>query len=154
MALQNRHGLMVITNNINVAHILQSNKDIEPVMVGGALRHADGGIVGDAAIEFIRRFRVDYAVMGVSAVDDDGTLLDFDSREVSAAKAIMQRSRHAILVADNMKFARTAPVRIGHLSQFKHLVMDQSPPLPIAALCQNHQVQVIIAADDGNGSGQ
>ena len=42
--------------------------------MGGVVRHADGGIVGEAAVDFIRQFKVDYAVVGASAIDEDGTL--------------------------------------------------------------------------------
>ncbi len=42
------------------------------IVVGGMVRRADGGIVGETAVDFIRQFKVDYAVIGVSAIDDDG----------------------------------------------------------------------------------
>ena len=69
---------MVITNNINVATILRAYPQIEVVIAGGVVRRADGGIVGEAAVDFIRQFKVDFAVIGVSAIDEDGALLDFD----------------------------------------------------------------------------
>ncbi len=88
---------------------------IDVIVVGGMLRKTDGGIVGEAAVDFITQFKVDYAVIGASAIDDDGAMLDFDYREVRAAKAIMNNARNVILVSDAMKFTRSAPVRIGHI---------------------------------------
>ena len=85
------------------------------------MRRSDGGIVGEAAIDFIRQFKVDHAVIGVSAIDEEGALLDFDYREVRAAQAIIENARKVILVADAMKFTRSAPVRIGHISRDRHL---------------------------------
>ena len=142
MALRERRGLMVITNNINVAHILQASPGIEVVVAGGVLRHADGGIVGEAAVEFIRQFKVDYAVVGASAIDLDGSLLDFDYREVSVTKAILAGARKSILVADSMKFARSAPVRIGHLSALDCFVTDEPPPSSIQTVCQENEVNI------------
>ncbi|MGE0312724.1 MAG: DeoR/GlpR family DNA-binding transcription regulator [Lautropia sp.] len=148
-ALRHRSGLMVITNNINVAHILQASTGIEVVVAGGVLRHADGGIVGEAAVDFIRQFRVDYAIVGVSAVDTDGSLLDFDYREVRVAKAIVEASRRVILVVDSMKFGRSAPVRIGHLSQLDHLVTDERPPESIVRILREHHVGLeVVDTDD------
>ena len=63
-ALRAHTGLMVITNNINVVNILQGYTGIEVIVVGGVVRHADGGIVGEAAVDFIRQFKVDYAIVG------------------------------------------------------------------------------------------
>ncbi|MEZ5653798.1 MAG: DeoR/GlpR family DNA-binding transcription regulator [Burkholderiaceae bacterium] len=144
-ALRGRRGLMVITNNLNVAHILQGQSHIEVVVAGGVLRHSDGGIVGEAAVEFIRQFKVDYAVIGASAIDPDGALLDFDYREVSVAKAIMAGSRHAMLVADHMKLSRSAPVRIGHLADLDTFVTDQPLPPELARLCEEANVAIALA---------
>ena len=85
-------------------------------IAGGIVRGSDGGIVGEAAVDFIKQFKVDYAVIGASAIDADGALLDFDYREVKVAQAIIANARHVILVSDSTKFERTAPVRIAHLS--------------------------------------
>jgi len=145
MALRGRQGLMVITNNINVANILQGQEAIEVIVAGGVLRHADGGIVGEAAVDFIRQFRVDYAVIGASAIDPDGTLLDYDYREVKVAKAIIDCARHSILVADSMKHDRSAPVRIGHISEIDYFVTESQPAAALAAICHENNVKLEIA---------
>ena len=144
-ALRNRHGLLVITNNTNVINILLGCAGIEVIVAGGVLRHSDGGVVGEAAVDFIRQFKVDYAVIGTSAIDEDGSLLDYDYREVKVAKAIMDCARHTILVADSMKYERTAPVRIGHISEIDTLVTDKAPPNAISAICREHKVEIAIA---------
>ncbi|MFN3501556.1 MAG: DeoR/GlpR family DNA-binding transcription regulator, partial [Allorhizobium sp.] len=68
-ALVDHRELMVITNNINVANRLRVYPSIEVVIAGGVVRGSDGGIVGEAAVDFIRQFKVDFAVIGVSAID-------------------------------------------------------------------------------------
>ena len=141
-ALVRHEGLLVITNNIHVASILMPCPRIDVIIVGGTVRRTDGGIVGETAVDTISQFKVDHAVMGVSAIDEDGALLDFDVREVRAAQAIMKHSRNVILVADNMKFSRSAPVRIGHLSQLDVFVTDQAPPESIADVCKHNGVRV------------
>ena len=145
MALRSHEGLMAVTNNINAANILREVESAEVVIAGGLVRHADGGIVGEAAVEFMRQFRVDYAVIGVSAIDPDGTLLDFDLREVKVAQAIMETARETILVADAMKFDRRAPVRIGHLEQIDAFVTDKRPPQSILDICEAAGVRVEVA---------
>jgi DeoR family glycerol-3-phosphate regulon repressor len=144
-ALRGRSGLMVITNNINVVNILQGFDAIEVIVAGGVVRHSDGGVVGEAAVDFIRQFKVDYAIIGTSAIDADGALLDFDYREVKVAKAIMDCARKSILVADGMKLERTAPVRIGHLSQLDYFVTDAVPPPHLSDICRDNEVQIEIA---------
>ncbi|MBL0372420.1 DeoR/GlpR transcriptional regulator [Rhizobium sp. KVB221] len=138
------HGrLMIITNNINVANRLRVYPQFEVVIAGGVVRGTDGGIVGEAAVDFIRQFKVDYAVIGASAIDDDGALLDFDFREVKVAQAIIANARHVILVADSTKFERTAPVRIAHLSQVHSFVTDRCVVENIRKICRDNDVQLI-----------
>lgn len=144
-ALRGHAGLMVVTNNINAANILREVESAEVVIAGGLVRHADGGVVGEAAVDFIRQFRVDYAIIGASAIDGDGTLLDFDFREVKVAQAIIEAARETILVADAMKLARRAPVRIGHMEQIDVFVTDEHPPAELAAACEAAGVRVEVA---------
>lgn len=144
-ALHNHQGLMVITNNLNVAQLLRGHSHIEVIVAGGVLRHADGGVVGEAAVDFIRQFKVDFAILGVSGIDTDGSLLDYDFREVSVSRAIMASSRRSILVADAMKFSRSAPVRIGHITDLDFLVTDQPPDSRLMRVCTENSVAVELA---------
>ncbi len=142
-ALLDHSGLMVITNNINVANRMRVYPSIEVVIAGGVVRGSDGGVVGEAAVDFIRQFKVDYAVIGASAIDHDGALLDFDFREVKVAQAIIANARHVILVSDRTKFERTAPVRIGHLSQVNTFITDRCDIDSVRRICAESDVSLI-----------
>jgi DeoR family transcriptional regulator, glycerol-3-phosphate regulon repressor len=87
-------------------------------------------------------------------IDDDGALLDFDIREVRAAQAIMSNSRNVILVSDAMKFSRSAPVRIGHISQVDVFVTDRPPPEAIIELCKNKGVRIDIVGNQSDDAGE
>lgn len=142
-ALVDHEGMVVITNNIHVANLLYHHPRIEVIIAGGAVRRTDGGIVGSAAVDFIRQFKVDHAVIGASAIDEEGALLDFDYREVRVSQAIIGNARQVILVSDRLKFERTAPVRIGHISQIDVFVTDQISSTPVAELCRTHGVRIV-----------
>jgi len=147
-ALRGKRGLLVITNNINVVNILRGAPDMEVIVAGGVVRPTDGGVVGEVTVDFIRQFKMDYAIIGVSAIDEDGSLLDYDYREVKVAQAIIENARHTILVADSTKYERSAPVRIGHISQLSSFVTDQPLPQALATICAENGVHVIIAGEE------
>src|ERR1700675_1753928 len=132
-ALTSHEDLLVITNNLNVAMLLYRHPRIEVVVAGGAAGRAPGAgggaspaaivgprqggratgaVVGSTATQLIGQFKVDYAIIGVSAIDEEGALLDFDYREVQVAQAIIANARSVMLVADSTKLRRSAPVRI------------------------------------------
>ncbi len=144
-ALTNHRELRVITNNLNVAMALSWKEDFQVVVVGGLVRSRDRGIVGEATLDFIRQFRVEYAIIGISGIESDGTLLDFDYREVQASKAIIDGSREVFLVADHSKFGRNAMVGLGNITEVSALFTDQPPPPPIQALLDQNGVAVHIA---------
>ena len=142
-ALSGHSGLLVITNNLHVASELYRNKAIDVFLTGGTIRHSDGGIVGAVTVAQIEQFRVDVAVIGTSAIDPSGTLLDFDIREVEISRAIVEHARKIVLVSDSSKFSRSAPVRIAHLSEIDVLVTDRLPSPAIVNLCQRCEVKVV-----------
>ncbi len=144
-SLKDHRGLLVITNNVNAVGIMKNFVGIELIIAGGMVRRSDGGIIGVAAVDFINQFKVDYAVIGVSAIDEDGSLLDYDFSEVRVAQAIIANARHVILVADLMKLGRQAPFRLGHISQINTLVTDGDLPQRLQAVCKEHDVRVFIA---------
>jgi DeoR family glycerol-3-phosphate regulon repressor len=145
-ALLGHRGLMVITNNINVANILAGSTGCEIIVAGGILRKSDGGLVGEVTADFIRRFKVDYAIIGCSALDTDGSMLDYDYREVRVAQEIIANSRRAWLVCDASKWTRSAPMRIASLADIDGFFTDLPPPAPVAALCAAAGVEVHVAA--------
>ena len=142
-ALSGHDDLLVITNNMNVATLLYPNPKIEVIIAGGPVRRSDGAIVGESAVSFIEQFKVDYAVIGASAMDEEGALLDFDYREVRVARAIIGNARNVILVADRLKFERSAPVRIAHISNVDYFVTDQITSPHFGALCTENGVKMI-----------
>ncbi len=140
------HGdLMVVTNNINVANILAANRDCQIILTGGTLRRLDGGLVGALTMSTIRQFKFDFAVIGCSAIDPDGDLLDFDIHEVGVSQTIIAQARKTFLVADHSKFRRNAPARISTLSEIDSFFTDAVLTSKLADECQNWQTKVFVA---------
>ncbi len=139
-ALLNHNSLKIITNNLNVAAILRSNPSFEIIIAGGVVRQRDGGITGEATIDFIRQFKVNFGIIGISSIDTDGTLLDFDYHEVRVAQAIIENSRQVFLAADHTKFDRCAMVRLGPIEQIDVLFTDRQPPDHIISILKEKNV--------------
>ncbi|MGV8892487.1 MAG: DeoR/GlpR family DNA-binding transcription regulator [Burkholderiaceae bacterium] len=144
-ALLQHKGIRVVTNNLNVASILSNNAEAEVIVAGGLVRKRDRGIVGEATIDFMRQFKVDVGIIGVSGIEDDGTLLDYDYREVRVTQAIIEQSREVWLVADHTKFGRHALVRVGDLSQIDKFFTDQALPQQALEAFASAGVEVRVA---------
>lgn len=143
-ALLKHSNITVITNNMNVANILAANPGCEIMVAGGALRRSDGGLVGELATQFIEQFKVDYAIIGTSALDLDGDMLDYDLAEVRVSRSILRQARQSILVTDHSKLGRSAPARIASLSEIDRLFTDLPLPAPLAERCRDWGTEVTV----------
>ncbi|WP_343615013.1 DeoR/GlpR family DNA-binding transcription regulator [Novosphingobium sp.] len=135
--------LMVISNNLNVVDALSNHGSVDLVCVGGKVRTEDRAVVGALAMRFIENFRVDYALIGISALAPDGTLLDFAIDEVEVSQTIIRNARKVILVADSSKEDRSAPVRVCGMEEIDFYVCDRIVDEGLRAACEQHGVTVI-----------
>ncbi len=143
--LMEKERLRVITNNLNVAAMMSGNENFEVIVASGVVRGKDRGVTGHATIDFIRQFKVDFGIIGISGIDLDGALLDFDYREVGAAQAIIANSRKVFLAADHTKFGRNAMVRMAHIREIDALFTDRKPPREIADVLAGSDVALHVA---------
>lgn len=144
-ALLARRGLKVITNNLHVANTLSPREDFEVIVAGGQVRPSDGGIIGEATLDLVRQFKVDFALIGISGIDEDGTLLDFDYHEVRVSQAMCANARRVYLAADHTKFGRKAMIRMGSLAEVHALFTDAEPPAAVRDLLARERRQLVVA---------
>ncbi|AXW86204.1 transcriptional regulator [Lonsdalea britannica] len=141
-ALMNHKGLRVVTNNLNVATLLKDKEDFRLILAGGEVRSRDGGIIGEATLDFISQFRLDYGILGISGIDMDGSLLEFDYHEVRTKRAIIDNSRCVMLVTDHSKFGRNAMVNLGNMDLIDYLFTDRLPPAGVLKIIEQSKVQL------------
>lgn len=138
--------LSVITDNVHLADITRKIPGISTVVAGGEVRPSDGAVVGAAAVAFIEQFQTDFALIGAAAIAPDGTLLDYDLNEAMVVRAMMRRTRHVILLADQTKFTASAPVEIGHLRDVHCFITDRCSSADVRAVCEAQGVELIETA--------
>ena len=140
-----RHrGLLVLTNNLNVANILAGSETAQVLVAGGTLRRADGGLTGPLAVATVNAIKPDIAVVGASAVDAAGDVLDYDLAEVAVTQAVLAQARQGWLVADHSKFQRAAPVRVAGLAALDGVFTDAPLPPALAVLCAQAGTEVVV----------
>jgi len=142
--LLTHRNLRVITNNLNVAMALAANPSCEVIVAGGQLRSRDNALIGETVVDFIRQFKVDIALIGISGIEIDGTLRDFDLREVKVGSAIIEQSRQVWLAADSTKFNRPAMVQLARFEQLNRLFTDAMPPQPFPQLLAQADVELLV----------
>ncbi|MDO5058375.1 MAG: DeoR family transcriptional regulator [Neisseria sp.] len=125
--VKKRSNLRIITNNIHVAAIVSGRTDYTVIIASGVVRPLDGGVTGVATVDFINQFKADYAVLGAASVEADGSLLDFDFKEVSVMQAMMANARTRCLALEQTGRGRSALVRMGTVYDFDVVFSDEEP---------------------------
>lgn len=124
-----RHpGILIATPNLTVAHTCALNTDATVYVYGGYVRNKDSSIL-TMSDESRRRFKFDVAIIGASAIDDEGSVLEFDPMEVDLVRDVLSQSRQVILVAHDEKFGRRAPHLVTTLAEIDILISNATPRL-------------------------
>ena len=147
-ALVDHRDLHVITNHITVASILCERTDFDIILTGGMVRNRDRAVTGEATADFLKRFRVGYAIFGIGSIDASGQLLDYDYRDVHVSQTAMSICNTKFVVADHSKFAGDAMMKTAHISEIDALFTDAEPPPEIAEMARSLGVDVFVAEDE------
>jgi len=147
-ALDVRNDLRIITTSLRVASLLYARRDFDVMVPGGRLRAQNSGIVGPTAEEFLRGFRADCAVMSLGALDPDGTMLEFDINEVAVMRIMMANAKQVFVAVDHTKLHASASVKLANTAEIDVLFTDEAPPIALAALLAQQQVEVVQARID------
>ncbi|MCV2503280.1 MAG: hypothetical protein N4Q30_04245 [Neisseriaceae bacterium] len=119
--------------------------DYTTMITSGVFRSSDGAITGVATLDFINQFKVDYSIIGIASIETDGSLLDFDYKEVSVSQAMIENSRKRYLIGNTSLFDRNALIRLGHISDFDMFFTNKTPSNLLRRKLDDANIQYFIA---------
>ncbi|MBN9309841.1 DeoR/GlpR family DNA-binding transcription regulator [Devosia sp.] len=126
-ALRKKGRLRIFTSSLAAAGLLAGRTGIDLFVLGGAVRGIDGSVVGETTIAMLGRLRFDFAVIGFSGVDRDGTPMDYDLEKVAVKQAAIEQAASTLVVGDSSKFRKTAVVRFATANPLV-FVTEARPP--------------------------
>jgi DeoR family glycerol-3-phosphate regulon repressor len=144
-ALREHANLMVVTNSAEIARTLATRNGNRVYFAGGELRGDDGAALGAAAVEFVRQFQAQYAVLSIGAIDKDRGFMDAHLAEAEFSRMVLSQVERKIVVADHSKFGRKGFVKVCDLNGIDTLITDSPPPAYFARYLANAGVSVQIA---------
>ena len=148
-ALRKHENLFVVTNSLNAAQSLAKRRGNRVFLAGGELRDAEWGTFGPEALDYVRGFRFDFAVLSVDGIDQNkGFLLSVPS-EAALARAVMSASARTIVVADHQKFAQSAPIVVCAGDAVDVVVTDKAPTPMQIQRAQEWQDDIVTAHAEG-----
>ena len=146
LALGRHSNLLIITNCLEIARTLTSRNGNRVYLAGGELRADDAAIFGPAALEFVRQFEVDHAVLSIGAVSRRAAFMDYHLCESEFSRAVIGQAAHVIVAADQSTLGRRAAIKVCDADAVDVLVTDAAPPAPYRPRLHAAGVEVRVAA--------
>jgi DeoR family transcriptional regulator of aga operon len=134
-ALARLAGLTVVTNALNLASELAVRANLKLVVPGGVARPESYELVGPLAEASLAGLNIDIVFVGVDGISVETGCTTHHEVEAYTNRALIQRARRVVVVADRTKLGRVAFARICALDEVHELITDeQAEPAAIAAI--------------------
>jgi DeoR/GlpR family transcriptional regulator of sugar metabolism len=137
-------NLTVVTNSLDAAAALCDHAGITVLMPGGILRSVTRSLVGPQASDWFESHFVDIAFLGTTGVTADQGVANSNPFEIEVQKAIVQRARRVVVVADESKIGRNGFLRSLTLDQVHDIITNDTADAGVVAQLRR-RVNVILA---------
>lgn len=122
-ALSEHRGITVITPDVRIAAEL-FRPEMRVIVPGGEGLPGTSTLLSQEAVEAMRRYHVDIAVMAVDALDET-VASNGNSAVVPLKRAMMGAARRTLLAADHSKFGVRKLVTVARIEEFDEIVTDE-----------------------------
>lgn len=134
----------VFTTSLKVARVM-CDQTPRVYVPGGEVRGTEPSIIGARAVEELHRLMFDIAFIGVSGISAEG-VFDYSLEDTEVKKALIERSRRTIILADSSKFDRVSVAHVAGFDRFDMLITERAPPSHISEALEKYAVEVVLTS--------
>ena len=129
--LKLRRGITIVTNAVNVAMELSSQKDIEVVVTGGHLRGNWFTLVGPLANQAAAMLFSDVMFIGVNGIDVEKGLTCLHPQEADYLRVLVGHAQKRVVVADHSKIGAAARWLLCPTNEVHMMITDRDATDPM-----------------------
>ena len=148
--MTNAQQLTVVTNDLEIARILENAEGIEVLVLGGSLRKGYRCTVGPSGVRAVQDLRADTAFMATNSLSLEAGATTPDLQQAETKKAMLSVARKLIVLCDSSKLGRDSFARFAAMEQIDLLITDQLSDADRTAI-ENQGVEVVLAPPDSKG---
>ncbi|SEM04887.1 transcriptional regulator, DeoR family [Variovorax sp. YR750] len=124
-------GLTIVTNGLNIGLKLATPfSELEErnhlVLLGGKVSATSACTYGETTVAEIHRFRADVALLSPVGVSREAGATSFEHHEAAIARAMVERSKRRIVLADHSKIGQTSRVVYAPMADIGILITDSA----------------------------
>lgn len=126
--IESKKDLTVVTNNLLFAiKVIDTDLDVNLIMIPGSVNRKTISATGDAAMRFIDDFYFDKSFITASGVSLENGLSNRTLPECDIKRKIISRSRLNFAMVDDTKFNQIYPFSFGDIGDFDYLFTNKKP---------------------------
>jgi DeoR family transcriptional regulator of aga operon len=114
--------LTIVTNSLSIAAELAVRPNLKLVVTGGVARPESYELIGPLAETSLSGLNLDLAIVGVDGISRASGLTTHHEAEAHTNRALIERARRTIVVADSSKIGHTAFARIAPVERIDGLI--------------------------------
>ena len=122
--LPDSDDITVVTNDFEILAALVPKKQLNVMMLGGALRRKNMAFYGAQTMSALDDLHVDKLFLGVDGFDVERGITTHHEPEAMLNRKMVEAARQVIVVTDGSKFGQICLHRIISLSEIDELVTD------------------------------
>lgn len=126
-SLQQRKGLTVITNSVEVLLELAKNKNLKVISTGGLLRESALSLGGNDAQRLLKRYNVDKAILSCKGIHMEKGITESNEIEAEMKQTMRRCAKETIWVIDSSKFDKVSFVSFNELQKGDLVVTEETP---------------------------
>lgn len=145
-ALSKRRLINVVTNSLDVAKCMSPFTSIRVVLLGGNLNADYGFTYGGDAVQQLRKYQPEWAILSVDGVDARGGITTYHAEEAMIDRTMMEQAHHTIIAADHRKIGKIGFSHICNISRAHTLITDSGCDEEALALLKQTGATVTLAS--------
>jgi len=137
--------ITVVTNAMNIANELAVRQHIKIVVTGGVTRGQSYELIGPLASLVLAELTLDWAVLGVDALDPRNGATAHHEGEASINHLMAARAEQVMIVADSSKLGQRAFARVCAVDEIGVVVTDRDARPDLLAAFTERGIRVVTA---------
>jgi len=137
--------ITVVTNAMNIANELAVRQHIKIVVTGGVTRGQSYELIGPLASLVLAELTLDWAVLGVDALDPRNGATAHHEGEASINHLMAARAEQVMIVADSSKLGQRAFARVCAVDEIGVVVTDRDARPDLLAAFTDRGIRVVTA---------
>src|SRR5690625_4545864 len=142
--LEQRAPFTVITNFLPVLEQLSANRQMNVIGLGGQYVPRYAAFLGKICEENLANLFADVAFISSSSMRN-GVLYHQDQQVLATKRAMIEASERRVLLMDHTKIGQAALFKLGDISDFTHIVVDDKTDESVVSMIRAHGVDVVVA---------